>query len=88
MLTDREITQADFDAWKENNKWFFDILREQQNAHKDTADNLMLIHASAPYSFTDAQRQALITVTQRGAQLQDIIDIEYHEAVEVSNDPT
>jgi len=86
MQTDKEITQADFDAWKESNKWFFDVLKEKQADYKDQADGLMLAHASAPFSFTDMQRQALIALTQRGAQLQDIIDIEYHEAVEVTDD--
>lgn len=86
MLTDKEMTEDDFSAWKHASSWFFEALKERQEYHRQQADQLLAQFAFAPYSFTDAQKQALLSHTQRGEMLADICAIKHEEVVEVEND--
>tara|TARA_R110000772_G_scaffold13536_1_gene40034 strand:- start:1233 stop:1496 length:264 start_codon:yes stop_codon:yes gene_type:complete len=86
MLTEKEMSSTEFDAWKDTNSWFFDVLKARQIEYKEAVDSLLQQFSVAPFSFTDHQKQVLITYAQRGSQLQDVIDIDYSDVVEADNE--
>ncbi len=89
MLTDKEMSKDEYEAWKSRSSWFFEVLRERQAEYIEAADGLLAQFSAAPFSFTDDQKQILMCYSQRGAQLQDIIDIDYDQVVkETDNHPT
>lgn len=81
MLTKKEMSKSEFDAWREGTSWFFDALKERQTEYREAADTLLAQFSTAPYSFKDEQKQTLIAVNHRGQEIQDIIDIEYEDII-------
>lgn len=86
MLTQKEMSRDEFSAWKDANSWFFDTLKERQEEYQNAVDGLLTQFSTAPFSFTEEQKQILIAMNHRGQQIQDIIDIDYTDVVEVDND--